>query len=132
MTITATTSITLDVHSPKKDAVVTIIAPVVGDNDVAIWGNTLTDVSLTTQTAASYRTLFRAMMDNLKEGVIASTASGPIDVSVHNVAFAPPEAGEIGLYIGAYVASGDRSHYLDRTLTRLIEAWLELAKSGTT
>jgi hypothetical protein len=53
-------------------------------------------------------------------------------VSVQNVAFTAPGAGDIGLYIGAYVAAGDRSHYLDRTLTRLLEAWLELAKSGTT
>jgi hypothetical protein len=132
MTITADTSITLDVNSPKKDAVVATGAPTVGDDDVAIWGNTLTDVSLTTQTIATYRTLFRAMMDNIKDGEIAAVASGPIDVSVQNVAFTAPNAGELGLYIGSYVADGDRSHFLDRTLKRLCEAWLELAKSGTT
>jgi hypothetical protein len=132
MTINVSQSIALGYNEPKKDAVVAIGAPTVGDDDVAIWGNTLTHVEMTTQTIATYRTLFRALMERLKDGEIAAVYSGPIDVSVQNAVAAAPGLDELGVYVGAGIADGDRSHFFDRTLKRVCERWLELAKSGTT
>jgi len=130
MAIDANQHIILGIHEPKKDAVVGTGAPTVGDDEIAIWSNTADNNNLTTHTIATYRTLFRAAMEGLKDGAIGIAVSGVIDTSVHNVAVAAPNVGELGLYIGATTADGDRSHFFDRTLKRLLERWLELAKAG--
>jgi hypothetical protein len=135
MTISADTSIILDAHSPKKDATVgegdPATAILTATTSCAIWANTITDPSFTTQTIATYWTLFRAAADLAKQGGTGIiVAAGDIDTSEPGVAFAAPTAGQIGIYIGGDLNAKGQTHFIDRTLKRLCERWLELAKTG--
>jgi hypothetical protein len=132
MTISADTHIILDVHSPKKDAVVGEGVPTVPDSSCAIWANGILKPEFTTQTIASWRSLFRAMLEESKKpGAAALVISGGIDAGENTFAFAAPNVTEIGFYIGSDVTSVGATHFIDRTMKRLLERWLELAKTGS-
>ncbi|GAF97426.1 unnamed protein product, partial [marine sediment metagenome] len=100
MTISADTHIILDIHSPKKDAVVGEGVPTVGVNDCAIWANAITQPEFTTQTIASFRALHDAMFPDIEQGGAGVLiASGPIDPSASEVTAIAPVEGEVGVYI---------------------------------
>jgi hypothetical protein len=132
MTISADTHIILDMNAPKKDAVVGEGVPTVPDGSCAIWANAITDPEFTTQTIASWRSLFRGMMEEAKKpGNAALVISGGIDAPENTFAFASPNVTEIGFYVGVDLTSTGATHFIDRTLKRLLERWLELAKTGS-
>ena len=134
MTISADTSIILDVHSPKKDATIGEGTPDLAllPNSVAIWANGIAKPEFTTQTIASWWDIYSAVADESKRGGAGILiASSTIDAAESEVDFGPPVTGSIGLYVGADVHSNARTHFLDRTLKRLCERWLELAKTGS-
>jgi hypothetical protein len=132
MPINTDTHIILDADDPSKDAVIGQGAPTVTGRQCAVWGNTLADPSFTTQTVATFWRLFSVSIEEAKNTDLLLVASSPIDPAEPDVAFAAPNLGEAGLYIGPGLTDGDRSHFVDATLKRLVNRWLEVAKGGET
>lgn len=131
MSIPLETSITLDIHSPKKDAVVATGAPTVGDNDVALYVAPIpdsTDELLTQSTVGDFRKLLRYALSTLSVHTGAVALEIPMGGGDNDIQTAVPTAGSACLYVGADLVDGGQSHYIDRTFKRLIERWLEEAK----
>lgn len=117
-------SIALDAHSPKKDAVVATGAPTVGDSTVAIWAGANVNPGLTQSIVGSYQALNAYALGNIQNisAVIQMPlGGGSADVVVDGT----PDADSVMLYLGADIVAKQQSHFADRTVTRLIEAWLE-------
>lgn len=130
MTIAADTHIILGADEPKKAAVIGQGAPTIVGREMAIWGNTLVDPGFTTQTIATLWALYSVALAEAKDTDLEFVISARIDAAENTFAFAAPGAGEIGFYVGPGLTTGNRSHFIHRTLKRLCERWLEIAKSG--
>ena len=126
---TANTSITLDAHSPKKDAVTeTLGSPVVGDTAVAVRSATNINTNLVQSIVGTYSVLLRYALNNLQSLAATgpTTLSAPLGGTIANVAEDAILTGDdVVLYIGADLITKQQSHFIDRTVKRLIEAWLE-------
>jgi len=133
MGIANNTRIKLGVSSPKKDAVVDAPGTAAGTGEIAIWAAADVDETRTQPIIGDFWKLFRYAKSNMR--LIDASVATP--VVVHMLANdsdagieidGTPTAGELRLEIGAFTASGSKSHFLDRTFKRLLERWLEESK----
>ncbi len=67
MTIIANTSVKLDAHSPKKDAVVTQLAPVTGVTEVGVFIPTGANLNLVQSYIGSFQKLLNMALTQLKD-----------------------------------------------------------------
>jgi hypothetical protein len=128
MTIIANTSVKLDAHSPKKDAVVTQLAPVAGVNEVGVWIPTGANLNLAQFYIGSLQNLCDMALTQLKDGpvlLVVPIGGGDPQIVIDGIA---PVSGEVGLYIGADLAAKGQSHFIKRTFDRVIERLLEEGK----
>ena len=121
-------SITLGAHSPKKDHVVATGVPTVANDAVAIWVGSAINPALVQSIVGDITDLMRhakgsmpALAASLADPVVLHKALGANDVVLDGT----PTTSEIQLIIGTDITSKEQSHFLDRTVKRLIEAWLE-------
>lgn len=133
MTIANNTRIKLGVSKPKKDAVVAAPGTAAGADEIAIWAASTVPENLTEQVVGDYWKLFRYAKSNMP-AILASVAT-PVVVHMPSGGSDPdieidgtPTSDEVRLEIGADVAGGSKSHFLDRTFKRLVERWLEESK----
>lgn len=125
MTISAdNTSVALDAHSPKKDAVYALGVPTVGASTVAVWVGANINANLTQSIIGGYEALNAyalANIANITAVVQMPLGGGSADVVVDGT----PDADSIMLYVGSDIIAKQQTHFLDRTFKRLREAWLE-------
>jgi hypothetical protein len=123
MTIgTADVSITLNAHNPKKDAVIALLVPTVGANDIAIWCGASVNQDKVQDLIGTWQSLLAFALSNMPSGnTLYAVEPGGGDSSINQT----PGALKLQLYIGADIAAKQQSHFLDRTTKRLLEAWLE-------
>ena len=119
---TANTSIKLDVHSPKKDAVVATGAPIPTATEVAIWAGANINPALVQSITGTVNVLKASALTKMPTAVVQVALGGG---SGAVVADGTPDADSVMLYVGSDVVAKQQSHFLDRTVKRLIEAWLE-------
>jgi len=123
----ANTSIALDAHSPKKDAVVAIGAPTVAENTVAIWAGANINPDLTQSIVGGFQLLKAFALSSLGGTSVARVhmplGGGSADCRINGVVTADELVIEMGQNLGSNET--DRSHFIDRTVKRLIEVWLE-------
>lgn len=123
MTISvANQSIKLDVHSPKKASVVATGAPIVAATEVAIWAGANINPGLVQSIVGTVTVLKASALTTMPTAVVQVGLGGG---SAAVVADGTPDADSIMLYVGSDVVAKQQSHFLDRTVKRLIEAWLE-------
>ena len=131
MTITADTSIELGWDDDAKDAVVAdALIPTLDADSLAIWGNTLDNPGLVQSTIGTLEVCLRAAKSVLEAEAAAFWASCPVGGGEGDVVFVAPSAGEVGFYVGTYVATDDRSHFMAETFKQLHQVYLEQAKTG--
>lgn len=127
MAIAANQSIKLNVHAPKKDAVVATGTPTVAADEVGIFIGTAVPINNPQQIVGDLRKVYRAAQTELKQGqALVRMPLGGGDPSI--TAGGSPGTTDVCLYIGANIGGKQQSHYLDRTFKRLLERWLELGK----
>ena len=133
MTIPVNTSIKLDIHKPKKDAVVDQPGTAAGASEIRIWAAGTVPPALTQSIIGDFEKLFR--MAKSKMPLVAVDANDPVIIwmplggSDNDIAIdGNPTSDTIRLEIGSDTAKGERSHFLNRTFTRLTERWLEESK----
>jgi hypothetical protein len=130
MPIAPNTSIKLNIHDPKKDAIVGTAGPGTTGSDVSIWAGNNIDPQLTQSIVGGFRQLLRFAKENLHDlsgtpAVVHMPIGGGVpDMDVNGT----PTAQELRLHIGAEAYTGGRSHFLDRTFKSLLERWLEESK----
>jgi hypothetical protein len=125
MTIsTANTSIKLDVHAPKKDAVVATGAPTVESTEIAVWAGANINTSLVQSIIGGYEALNAYALTNIAN--ITAVVQMPLGGGSGSVVpDGTPDADSIMLYVGSDVVAKQQTHFLDRTFKRLRETWLE-------
>tara|TARA_R110002020_G_scaffold170207_2_gene359570 strand:- start:4798 stop:5193 length:396 start_codon:yes stop_codon:yes gene_type:complete len=131
MTIAANTSIKLNIHAPKKDAVVGTVDPLTGADEVAIWAAANVNPNLTQSIVGTFRVLRRyalTNLDNLTAGAptLLFVPFGGTEAQVQVTG--SPTADDCLLEIGDNIVNKGQSHFLDRTYKRLEERWLEESK----
>jgi hypothetical protein len=127
------TEIKLGASSPKKDAVVDAPGTAAAAGEVAIWAAADVPENLPQQVVGDFHKLFRYAKSNMP-AIDASVATPVVvhmpyggadnDIEIDGT----PTAGEVRLEIGQDIATGQKSHFLNRTFNRLIERWLEESK----
>jgi len=121
------TSIALNVHKPKKDAVSAIGAPTVNADDVAIWAGANINPGLVQSIIGGFDKLVRYTLNQMSGQTIATVhmplGGGDNDIVVGGL----PTADDLVVEFGQNLTANgtQRSHYIDRTWKRLREAWLE-------
>ena len=125
MTISvANTSIKLDVHSPKKAAVVATGAPTVAATEVAVWAGANINPNLVQSIIGGYEALNAYALTNIAN--ITAVVQMPLGGGSGSVVpDGTPDADSIMLYVGSDIVAKQQSHFLDRTFKRLREVWLE-------
>ena len=125
---TANVSIALSVHSPKKDAVVDLGSPTVAATAVAIWAAASVDQDKTQSVVGTFDVLKRYALDTLPSVTSASPTvyscvlgAGKVGVTVGGT----PGVTTLQIHIGKDLIDKGQSHFIDRTIKRLIERWLE-------
>jgi hypothetical protein len=135
MPILANTRIKLGSSEPKKNAIVSTPGTGAAGDEVAIWAASAIDPALSQSVVGDFLSLLAYAKSNMPEIKAAGTdpvvvfkrfGAGQNDISINGI----PDARDLRLEIGAEVAVGSKSHFLNRTVTRLIERWLEEAKTG--
>ena len=135
MSLAANSSITLNKHTPKKDATVNngTGAPTTGTDDVSIWAAANIDPYLGQQLVGDFTKLHRwaqsTMVSLTGTPAIVHMPLGGSDADIE--LNGTPTADELRLEIGAGIHGPDQSHFLDRTFKRLIERWLEETKDNS-
>lgn len=129
MPIADNTRIKLDVYKSKKNYVAAAPGTIAGTDEVAIWAGSAINADLTQSIVGGFHQLHSYAQSHLKDltgtPAILHLAFGAGDTGI---TVGAGGTGDLTLEIGAGVHGGDRSHYLDRTFKRLIEAWLEESK----
>ena len=127
------TSIVLGASSPKKDAVVAQPGLPAAAGELRIWAAADCPERKTQQLVGSFTELFDFAKSNMP--LIEASVATPVvihmpwngnrsDITIDGV----PTSDEVRLEIGQDIATGQKSHFLNRTFKRLIERWLEEAK----
>jgi hypothetical protein len=132
MPIANNTSIVLNIHEPKKSAVVAQPGLAADVNEVRIWAAADVNEEHTQNIVGALHQLHNMAQTILKDlsGVADPDilhmiiGGGDNDIVINGT----PTAAQVRLEIGTYTGAGDRSHFLDRTFKRLIERWLEESK----
>jgi hypothetical protein len=126
---TPNVSIELGIHSPKKDAVVYLAAPSIAASEVAIHCPTGVNQNLTQSVVGTFRAMlaFALSSQAAYAGAIADTViSCPLGGGAGDcVLDGTPAATDLLLVIGLDAAATSKSHFIDRTVKRLLERWLE-------
>lgn len=128
MTIAANTSIKLDAHSPKKDAVVGTADPGTGADEVAIWAAANINPELCQSIIGTFHNLHVWAQSNLNQLTPGTPTiiHGPLGCADSEIQVGgSPTSDECRLEIGDNIVGNGQSHFLDRTFKRLIERWLE-------
>lgn len=134
MPLSSNISIKLDAHSPKKAAVVATDgshAPTEA-NSVTIWAASGVEVGNPQQVHGCFTKLLRYALSHLNE---MQPSAGPTivhmplygsdaDIEIDGT----PTAEECRIEIGATLVDKEQSHFIDRTVKRLLEVMLEGAK----
>lgn len=128
MTIAANTSLRLDAHSPKKSIVSATGTPTVGANDVAIWLGSSVPQYRSQINLGILLTLQAYLKSNARSGVtkvhLPYTATNDTAIVVNGT----PGATSISITVGSTLASKQQTHFIERTIKRLLEDYLERAK----
>jgi hypothetical protein len=128
MTIAANRSLRLDAHSAKSKIVIATGAPTVGVNDVAIWFGSSVPQYRSQINLGILKTLQAYLKSNAHNGVtkvhLPFTAGNDTAIVVNGT----PGVTSISITVGATLATKQQTHFINRTLTRLFEGYLELAK----
>lgn len=132
MGLIANTSVKLNIHSPKKDAVVAQPGTAAGANDIRIWVGSAIPLGLVQSIVGDFAKLHRMAQTTLKDltGVAnpdilhMPLGGGDNDILTNGSV----TTSHLSLEIGTYTGAGDRSHFLARTFQRCIERFLEEAK----
>ena len=133
MALSSNISVTLDAHSPKKDATVaTDGGHTTGATDVTLWAASGVEVGNEQQVIGCFEKLKRYALTELKN---ATPSAGPTIVHMPLYAGDPeieidgtPQADECRIEIGATLVDKQQSHFIVRTIDRLIEVMLEASK----
>lgn len=137
------TRISLGASSPKKDAVISGIFDVPADDSDTIsiflddTGGTRLDLTNIQRIVGTVMVLLKYAKTNLHNlqptglagtytYLVAQPGSGEAGVRLNDTL----QDGDITLDIGAQVYEGAKSHFLDRTVKRLIERFLEEQKDA--
>ena len=130
MAVVNNTSIKLDVHAPKKDAVVAAPGTAAGPDEFRLWAAAGVEEARTQSIIGDFWKLFRWAKSNMP-ALAASVATPRVvhmpaggsdgDIELDGT----PTADEVRLEIGANVAGPQKSHFLNRTFRRILERWLE-------
>jgi len=134
MAIAANTRIKLDAHSPKKDSVVDTPGTAPTGTEVAIWARAAVPTGTPQSVVGGFEQLRRyaltqmVSMDGLTDPHVVHMALGAGEPGIE--IDGTPTTTEISIEIGATLAAKSQSHFVDRTVTRLIERWLEASKTG--
>ncbi len=131
--IAANTRIVLGASKPKKDAVVGTPGTAAAAGEVGVWAGASVSPTLTQSIVGDFWQLFRYAKSHMP-AIDASAATpvvvtmpsggGDTDIEIGGT----PGLTSITLEIGQDVATGQKSHFLDRTFKRLVERWLEESK----
>jgi hypothetical protein len=133
MAIPNNTRIKLGVSKPKKSAVVAQPGTAAAASEIALWAAAGVDEALTQSIVGDFKKLLRWAKSNMNaiEASVATpvivhmtSGGGDGDIELDGT----PTTGQVRLEIGADIAGGSKSHFLDRTHKRLIERWLEESK----
>lgn len=128
MTIAANTSLRLDAHSAKSKIVSATGVPTVGANDVAIWLGSSVPQYRSQINLGILLSLQAYLKSNARSGVtkvhLPYTATNDTAIVVNG----SPGATSISITVGSTLATKQQTHFINRTLTRLFEGYLELAK----
>ena len=128
MTIAANTSLALGAHSAKKNIVSATGAPVVGVNDVAIWFGASVPQYRSQINLGILLSLMAYLKSNAHRGLtkvhIPYTATNDLAIIENGT----PDATSISITVGATLATKQQTHFIERTLKRLFESYLEQAK----
>lgn len=128
MTIAANTSLRLDAQGAKKNIVAATGAPAVGANDVAIWFGS---------SVPQYRSQINlGLLLSLESHLKSITRTGATKVhlpftagnDLAIVVNGAPGVTSISITVGATLASKQQTHFIERSLKRLFEDYLERAK----
>lgn len=127
----ANRSIKLGASSPKTKAVFGTAAPTVAAGEMGIYTGSAIATSNPQWIVGQFDILYRYAKNNLKNltgtpcvlhMALGESASS---IVVNGTAGTAPGTSDIRLIIGANIHGGDKSHFLNRTFRRLIEAYLE-------
>lgn len=129
---TADTSIKLGVDSPKKDSTIeTLGMTACTAREVGIWAGSGVNTSLIQSILGTVEVLKRFAKTDLQ----ARAATAPVAETIYSVPLGGtepnitidgvPAVGDVRLHVGEEVINKQLSHFLDRTVKRLKEAWLE-------
>jgi hypothetical protein len=133
MAIANNTRIKLGASSPKKDAVVAAPGTPAAAGEVALWAAAGVDENLTESIMGTFETLYNYAKSNMTaiEASVATPVVLHVDLGGSQAQVeidGTPTSDEVRLEIGQDIASGQRSHFLNRTYTRIRERWLEESK----
>jgi len=128
MTIAANTSLRLDAHSAKSKVVSATGVPTVGANDVAIWLGSSVPQYRSQINLGILKSLQAYLKSNARSGVtkvhLPFTAGNDTAIVVNG----SPGATHISITVGSTLATKQQTHFINRTLERLFESYLERAK----
>lgn len=128
MSLTANSYIKLDVHSPKKDFVTAVGVPTTAATEVCIRLGTNIPIQLRESVVGQIQSLKDYVRSVLKDGPTSlqipyNGSESEIEIDgTHTV-------DDISIVLGATVRDNQQSHFITRTLDRLIEVFLEQTKA---
>lgn len=127
----ANRSVKLGVSSPKTKVVVDDGAPTVAAGELGIYTGSAISTSNPQWIVGQFHHLYRYAKSNIKD--LTGTpcvlhmplGGGYSDIVMNGTEDTAPGTSDIRLIIGANIHNGDKSHFLNRTFRRVIEAYLE-------
>lgn len=128
----ASSSYLLNVHAPKKDVSISTTWPSlpIGDDEVLIRVPGYAVVPLIESIFSTFQVLKAAALTNLKDSpeLLAAPVGGTsADVEIDGEA---EGLVNVNLWLGAGVSGKQQSHFIARTIDRLLEAFLEDSKGA--
>jgi hypothetical protein len=129
MTIgTANVSIQLDAHAPKKDASIAVGVQAPGLTGLVIWCRADVNIAKVQTIVGTIEVLKCYVLNNLSILAKAATIEAHVVAGggiAQVVSGGIPTTDDITLIVGQTVNDNEQSHFIDRTVKRLVEAWLE-------
>ena len=133
MPLSTNTSVTLNVHKPKKDATIaTDGLHTTGADDITHWAAAGVEVGNRTEVIATFEKLLAyalSQLNTMPPSAGPTIVHGPLSPSDSQIAIdGVPVAADCRIEIGANVVNKQQSHFLNRTSRRIREAILEASK----
>jgi len=133
MPVSSNISITLGAHEPKKAATsATDGLHTTGVNDVTIWAAASVDVSNRESVRGTFEKLWaygKSNLNTMQPSAGPTVIHGPLEPSDPSITIdGIPTATECRIEIGATLIDKEQSHFISRTVKRLLEALLEGSK----